>query len=207
MASCAGSDSKPLRKGSSASPVLPSSASAFKTSSSASAIIPEHTKRSLCSLAAATTVASFFSAAEIFDRMAESSSRSTPEALLSFTSTSLDVAVSLVWADAVAFSMRSTCSADNCSSPLAATAVAATLSTSPSVLFNLTATSLSMVFTRRRSSASLMVFLIFAISCCTLLTRVCSLPSSLPEPVPAMASFLRSPVFCSKCFLATTRLA
>mmetsp|Transcript_63686 Transcript_63686/g.177115 ORF Transcript_63686/g.177115 Transcript_63686/m.177115 type:complete len:342 (-) Transcript_63686:1346-2371(-) len=58
-----------------------------------------------------------------------------------------------------------------------------------------------------RSSASLVAVRSFVISDCMLLTRVWSFPSSVPEPVPDMASFLSSAVFCMRCFLATTMLA
>mmetsp|Transcript_107566 Transcript_107566/g.343169 ORF Transcript_107566/g.343169 Transcript_107566/m.343169 type:complete len:473 (+) Transcript_107566:2842-4260(+) len=206
-ASAPGNDSKPFKKGSSASPHFDMSDSAFSTCSVASLTISEQMSRSFCSFEAWMTVASFFSAAVILDRMADNSSRSTPEAVFNLTSTSFDVAVNFVCASAVALSMRSTCSGEGCSSACVATATAATLSTSLSVAVRRVATSASMVLTRSRSSASFVIFRNFAISCCTLLTLVCNLPSSLPDPAPAPANFFKSAVFCSKCFLAITKLA
>mmetsp|Transcript_71728 Transcript_71728/g.202506 ORF Transcript_71728/g.202506 Transcript_71728/m.202506 type:complete len:409 (+) Transcript_71728:2977-4203(+) len=139
-------------------------------------------------------------------RMPWSSSFRNPWAVFSFTSTNLAVVPSLVWADAVCFSMRSTASAAGCSSARG-TAAAATFSTSTSAVCMRAATSVSICFTRTRSSASLVRPRIFDSSCCMLFTLVCSFPSSEPEPEPEIASFFSSAVFCSRHFRATTMLA
>mmetsp|Transcript_12353 Transcript_12353/g.33869 ORF Transcript_12353/g.33869 Transcript_12353/m.33869 type:complete len:213 (+) Transcript_12353:3011-3649(+) len=112
MASAAGSDSIPLRNGNSLSDVFWTSASAFSTPSNAWAMRSAVCRRSFCSVAALMTSPSFFSAAEMRVRMPASSSFRNPWALLSFTSTSLAVAESLVLAEVVALSKRSTASAE-----------------------------------------------------------------------------------------------
>mmetsp|Transcript_22445 Transcript_22445/g.67194 ORF Transcript_22445/g.67194 Transcript_22445/m.67194 type:complete len:638 (+) Transcript_22445:1310-3223(+) len=208
VASAAGSDSKPFKKGNSASLVLLTALSAASTCAVASATISAHCKRSFCSLEALVTSANFLSATVIFALMATNSSLRNPDALLSFTSTSLAVVLNFVDAEPVAFSMRSTCSGcGSAPSRPAAAAAAATLSTSASVVESREATSCNVCLTRSRSSASLVVARSFAISCCTLFTRVCKRPNSLPEPAPPMASFLRSAVRWRRSFRATTRLA
>mmetsp|Transcript_93948 Transcript_93948/g.289728 ORF Transcript_93948/g.289728 Transcript_93948/m.289728 type:complete len:351 (-) Transcript_93948:2494-3546(-) len=112
LASEAGRDSMPFRKGSSLSEVFWTSASACSTFSTAWAMSSAACSRSFCSVAAFTTVPSFLSAAEMRERMPVSSSLRKPCALFSFTSMSLAVALSLVLAEVVALSMRSTASAE-----------------------------------------------------------------------------------------------
>mmetsp|Transcript_67806 Transcript_67806/g.192187 ORF Transcript_67806/g.192187 Transcript_67806/m.192187 type:complete len:410 (-) Transcript_67806:1678-2907(-) len=209
MAFCASAEastSMPFRNGSSASPVFWTSASAFSTFSTACEMSSAHKSRSFCSLAALTTADSFFSAAVMRVLMPASSSFRKPLAFLSFTSTSFAVALSLFCAEVVAFSILSTASAEGWSSASGAAAVA-TFSTSPSAACSRMATSLSICLTRMRSSASLVMFRSFATSCWMPFTRVCSLPSSEPEPAPEIASFFSSAVFWSRHFRATTMLA
>mmetsp|Transcript_64796 Transcript_64796/g.171493 ORF Transcript_64796/g.171493 Transcript_64796/m.171493 type:complete len:241 (-) Transcript_64796:1811-2533(-) len=82
--------------------------------------------------------------------------------------------------------------------------LADTLSASASAACSRSATSASICFTRTFSSASFTDCRSLVISPCMLFTRVCNFPSSVPEPVPAMASFFSSAVFWRSCFRATT---
>mmetsp|Transcript_128263 Transcript_128263/g.222367 ORF Transcript_128263/g.222367 Transcript_128263/m.222367 type:complete len:323 (-) Transcript_128263:440-1408(-) len=207
VASLEASTSMPFRKGISASDIFTRSSSAFSTFSTARARISATSSLSFCCEDDFTTAANFASACPARVLIPWSSSRRKPWALLSLMSMSFAVAFSFVCTDAAAFSMRSTSSAAGGSSGLRGTAWAATLSTSTSVACNLMTTSESICFTRTRSSASLVALLIFAISCCMLLTRVWSFPSSLPEPEPATANFFSSAVFCKRAFRAMTMLA
>mmetsp|Transcript_36579 Transcript_36579/g.116417 ORF Transcript_36579/g.116417 Transcript_36579/m.116417 type:complete len:258 (+) Transcript_36579:3703-4476(+) len=135
-----------------------------------------------------------------------SSSFRKPCALLSFASTSLAVAPSLPCAEAVALPMRSSTSAEGCSSANGS-AAAETLSTSLSAACKRVKTSESICFARMRSSASLVAFCSFETSCCMLFTLDCNLPSSEPDPEPEIASFFNSVVFWRRYFRATRMLA
>mmetsp|Transcript_22339 Transcript_22339/g.39798 ORF Transcript_22339/g.39798 Transcript_22339/m.39798 type:complete len:231 (+) Transcript_22339:1447-2139(+) len=131
--SAAKSTSIPFRKGSSASEAFCTAASPLSTFSRAVASSSAAWSRSFCSLAAAVTSLSFFSAFVIRLRRPCSSSLRKPWALFNLTSTSFDIAPILFSAVEVAFSMASTLSTLGCSIAIG-TAAAATFSTSPSAV-------------------------------------------------------------------------
>mmetsp|Transcript_52979 Transcript_52979/g.140617 ORF Transcript_52979/g.140617 Transcript_52979/m.140617 type:complete len:231 (-) Transcript_52979:292-984(-) len=104
--------SMPFRKGSSASAVFWTSDLTLSTFSTACAKRSDANDFSFCTFEAAINSPNLVSAFVIRDRMACNSAFKTPCALLSFTSTSFAVVVTLVFAETVAFSMRSTASGE-----------------------------------------------------------------------------------------------